>query len=252
MQIRTKIIAGNWKMYKTVREALNWVDGFVDIMHQSSNAEIALFAPSTSLHCLANRLSTTRIHLGAQNLHEAEWGPYTGEISGHMLQDVGAEWVLIGHSERRQHAFESNDLLRRKIKTAFTCNLKPIYCIGETHQERLAGDHYNRIATQLDEALQDCSEKEILSLIIAYEPVWAIGTGETATVDDAASMHQFVRAHMAKMYSTPIAESIPILYGGSVKPNNAAELFSCPDIDGGLIGGASLDYTSFAAIVSAI
>ncbi len=251
MQIRTKIIAGNWKMHKTVREALNWVDGLVDMIHESSRAEIAIFAPYTSLHCLANRLTTTSIHLGAQNLHENEWGAFTGEVSGHMLADVGVEWVLIGHSERRAYAMESNELLKRKILMALKCNLKPVYCVGETHTERQKGEHFYRISNQLDEALCRFTEEEISSLIVAYEPVWAIGTGETATVEDASTMHQFIRAHIARMFSKGVAERLPILYGGSVKPSNATELFSCPDIDGGLIGGASLDFTTFAAIVSA-
>ena len=193
-------------------------------------------------------LSHTPIALAAQNCHQQDSGAYTGELSVGMLKSVGVEYVLIGHSERREYFMEDSLSLSFKVNNVIKHGLRPIYCCGETLAQRQEGEHFRTISNQIEQGIFQLNEMELLNCIVAYEPVWAIGTGETASPQQAQEVHNFIRKTIAKQYSDMVADNISILYGGSVKPSNAKELFTCPDIDGGLIGGASLNAESFIAI----
>jgi triosephosphate isomerase len=250
--MRKKIIAANWKMYKDLAEANNFFTYFIQNLPVKPKAEI-LIAPSFTN--LWHAFETTRdytIEIIAQNMHEKENGAYTGEISAAMLKSIGINRAILGHSERREYFGETNTSLAEKINIALKNEMKVIFCIGEKLEERKEENHFKIIETQLKEGLFHINENNWDSVVIAYEPVWAIGTGETASPEQAQEMHQFIRNTIAEKFGKGIAENVSILYGGSVKPENAKELFRQPDIDGALVGGASLEIESFNKIIQAI
>jgi triosephosphate isomerase (TIM) len=244
---RQKIVAGNWKMNKTLSEAVELVNA---VIQNAGAAEISkLFFPPYPFLIKVSELTSgkTGFGTGAQNCSEHASGAYTGEVSAAMLNSAGAKYVLIGHSERRQYYGETNAVSKKKIELALQNDLKVIYCIGETLAERKENRHFEVVKTQLTEALQDIDP---INLVIAYEPVWAIGTGETATPAQAQEMHAFIRGHLKALFDSDVAENMTILYGGSCNAQNAKELFACEDIDGGLIGGASLKADDFCRIIN--
>jgi len=248
--MRRRLVAGNWKMHKTPQETEAFVAAFRDRVAANSNVEILLLPPFTSLERASRLLEGTRIGLGGQDLHFEARGAYTGAISGEMLRASGCRYVLAGHSERR-HVFGDDDAtVARKFRAAFTADLLPILCVGEVLEERKAGKTDAVVATQLETALADVTEAETDRITVAYEPVWAIGTGETATPDQAQEAIAGIRRRLAERFDASSVESIRILYGGSVKPENTADLIAQPDIDGLLVGGASLDPDAFARIVA--
>ena len=247
---RKKIIAGNWKMNKTQAEARVLVEDLIRDVGRFEGAEIVLCPPFTALAAVSEMLSAeTNIRLGAQNLSEHASGAYTGEISAAMLKEHYVRYVIIGHSERRQYYKEDNATVNRKTKAALAAEIKPIVCIGETLPERESDKWKNVLQTQLTEGLAGFTEAEATDIVIAYEPVWAIGTGKTASAEQAEEAHQFIRKHLGSLFSNAAAERIRIQYGGSVKAENAKELLSKPDIDGALVGGASLDARGFTSII---
>ncbi len=247
---RKKIIAGNWKMNKTQAEARVLVEDLLREVGRFDGAEIVLCPPFTALAAVSELLNTvSNIRLGAQNMHEAASGAYTGEISAAMLKELYVRYVIIGHSERRQYFHEDNATVNRKTKAALAAELRPIVCIGETLPERESNKWKNVLETQLSEGLAGFGEKDLADIILAYEPVWAIGTGKTASPAQAEEAHQFIRKIVGDKFGATAAEKIRIQYGGSVKPENAKELLSKPDIDGALVGGASLDARGFTAII---
>jgi triosephosphate isomerase len=247
---RKKIIAGNWKMNKTQPEARSLVEDFLREIGKFDEAEIVLCPPFTALAAVSELLNPiTNIRLGAQNMHEAPSGAYTGEISAAMLKDLYVRYVIIGHSERRQYFHEDNATVNRKTKAALAAELRPIVCVGETLPEREANKWKTVLQTQIQEGLVGFEDKDLADITLAYEPVWAIGTGKTASAAQAEEAHQWIRQVLTTSFSQHAAERIRIQYGGSVKPENARELLSKPDIDGALVGGASLDPRGFAAII---
>lgn len=247
--MRRKVIAGNWKMNMLPNEAIDYIQAFEPLV-KDSKAEVILCVPYTDLfYCLMNAQGTN-IKIGAQNMHFEETGAYTGEISGKMLKSIGVEYVIIGHSERRQMFNETDESVNKKIKSAFANELKPIVCVGETLEEREAGKTEEKITTQTRLALEGLSNEQVENTIIAYEPIWAIGTGKTATSEDANNSIKAIRAEIRKIYGEEVAEKVIIQYGGSVKSSNAKELFTTSDIDGGLVGGASLKPEEFSKIVN--
>ncbi len=247
--MRRKVIAGNWKMNMLPNEAIEYIQSF-EPMVKDSKAEIILCVPYTDLfYCLMNAQGTN-IKIGAQNMHFAENGAYTGEISGKMLKSIGVEYVIIGHSERRQYFNETDETVNKKIKAAFENELKPIVCVGETLEQREAGKTESIITSQTRFALEGLTADQVKNTIIAYEPIWAIGTGKTATSEDANNSIKAIRAEIKRLYGDDVAEEVIIQYGGSVKSSNAKELFSTSDIDGGLVGGASLKPDEFSKIVN--
>ena len=247
---RKKIIAGNWKMNKTQAEARMLVEDLLRDVGRFDAAEIVLCPPFTALAAVSEVLSTeTNIRLGAQNLNEHASGAYTGEISAAMLKELYVRYVIIGHSERRQYYKEDNATVNRKTKAALAAEIKPIVCIGETLPEREGLTWKKVLETQLTEGLAGFSDTELADIVLAYEPVWAIGTGKTASPAQAEEAHLFIRKHLAKIFAPTAAERVRIQYGGSVKPENAKELLNQPNIDGALVGGASLDARGFTAII---
>jgi triosephosphate isomerase len=246
---RKALIAANWKMYKTPAEAQAFVDAFLPLVAGHTRDEIALFPSVTSLATVAAAVAGSSVAAGLQNMHFAEEGAYTGETSAAMLKAVGATHTLIGHSERRQYFNETDDVVNKKLHTALKHGIVPVVCIGEVLAEREAGHTAEVLCTQLKGALAGISAAQAHSLVIAYEPVWAIGTGKTATPEMAVEAHQIVRAEIAEILGSEAAEAVRILYGGSVKPENACDLLCQAEIDGALVGGASLKPDSFAAIV---
>lgn len=247
--MRRKVIAGNWKMNMLPNEAIEYIQSF-ETMVKDSKAEIILCVPYTDLfYCLMNAQGTN-IKIGAQNMHFAENGAYTGEISAKMLKSIGVEYVIIGHSERRQYFNETDETVNKKIKAAFENELKPIVCVGETLEQREAGKTENIITSQTRLALDGLTGDQVKNTIIAYEPIWAIGTGKTATSEDANNSIKAIRAEIKRLYGDDVSEEVIIQYGGSVKSSNAKELFSTSDIDGGLVGGASLKPDEFSKIVN--
>lgn len=243
---RTKIVAGNWKMNKTFGEAVELVNAVISNTAESPVNKI-FFPPFPFISKVAELTASRKdVFAGAQNCSEHVSGAYTGEVAASMIQSVGAKYVLAGHSERRQYFGETNSVSRKKILLALENNLKVIYCIGETLAERKADQHFEVVKKQLTEAIQNIDPK---NLIIAYEPVWAIGTGETATPTQAQEMHAFIRGYLKELYDPTVADHFSILYGGSCNAQNAKELFGCKDIDGGLIGGASLKADDFCKII---
>ncbi|MGV3587343.1 MAG: triose-phosphate isomerase [Adhaeribacter sp.] len=250
--MRKKIVAGNWKMNKTFEEAQALVSEVVNMVQDEVNnqAEVVLCPPFPFLSSVGKALGgNSKIHLGAQNCHQKESGAYTGEVSASMLKSVGVEYVILGHSERRQYFNEDNQLLESKVKAALQAGLIPIFCIGESLEQREQDLTFDVIETQLKEGLFHVTNEEFARVVIAYEPIWAIGTGKTATSQQAQEVHAFIREQIARHYDAEAAVNTTILYGGSANPGNARELFSQPDIDGGLIGGASLKSRDFTDIV---
>ena len=246
--MRKKIIAGNWKMNMLPDEAMKYVDTFSKLVKDTKN-EVILCVPYTDLFYVLMATQDTNIKVGAQNMHFAEKGAYTGEVSGKMLKAIGVEYVIIGHSERRQYFAETDETVNKKIKAAFENNLKPIVCVGETLEQREQGLTEKIITDQTRLALDGLDKDQVKNVIIAYEPIWAIGTGKTATSEDANNSIKAIRCEVQKIYGNDVAENIIIQYGGSVKSTNAKELFETSDIDGGLVGGASLIPEEFAKIV---
>ena len=249
--MRTKIVAGNWKMNKNLQETEALLSE-LSAMLPDSNAEVIVAPTFVNLQAATNALQSSTMKVAAQNMHFAESGAYTGEISADMLLSLGVDIVILGHSERRAYFGEDDELLSKKVKTAVEKGLKTIFCFGEELEDRKSGNHFSVVESQLKNALFDLDASAWKSIILAYEPVWAIGTGETASPEQAQEMHAFIRKTIADAYNTSVADDVSILYGGSVKPNNAAEIFSKPDVDGGLIGGASLVASDFVAIIEAI
>lgn len=247
--MRKPIIAGNWKMNKTILESLKLIENIKK--HKLNNhVEAVVCVPFTSLDQVKKELEGTNIKLGAQNLHWEEKGAYTGEISPLMLKEIGIDYCIIGHSERRQYFNETDTMVNKKIKTALKHGIKPIVCVGETLEERNRGEEKKVVKNQVLNALEDIDEKEIENIVIAYEPIWAIGTGKTASSEDANSMCKFIRGIIKEKYSDLAGEKIRIQYGGSVKPNTIEELMSKEDIDGALVGGASLVAEDFVKLVN--
>lgn len=247
--MREPIIAGNWKMYKTVGEAVNFVREFSQLVAGVSGVEMALCPPFIALAAMAEQLSGTNIALGAQNMYWEDEGAFTGEISPGMLKEIGCRYVVLGHSERRQYFGETDASVNKKVYAALKHGLKPIVCVGELLEEREAGNTEEVIRRQVEGSLAGLTAEQAAGLVVAYEPVWAIGTGRTASAADAQQVNAFIRGLLRNMFGDAAAEAIRIQYGGSVKPGNAAELMAQPDIDGALVGGASLKADSFAEIV---
>jgi len=244
------VIAGNWKMYKTVGEALTLVQELKVLVSKTAGREIVVCPPFTALAAVKPILAGTNIKLGAQNLNWETQGAFTGEISASMLKDVGCEYVIIGHSERRQFFAETDENVSRKLKAALAAGLVPIVCVGESLSEREAGITSTVVSRQVKLGLASLSPDEAKSIIIAYEPIWAIGTGRTASAADANAMCSFIRLTLTGMLGTSVADAMRIQYGGSVKPDNVDELMATSDIDGALVGGASLKAADFARIVN--
>lgn len=248
--MRKPIVAANWKMNKTSADTEAFLHNFLRDLGSESSVEIVVVPPFTALAKAADLLKdTSLVRLGAQNMHPENSGAFTGEISAGMLRDLYVKFVVLGHSERRSLFGESDAFINKKLHAAHAASLKPIFCIGETLEERDGGRIEEVLGRQLREGLAGLSEKQMLDTVIAYEPVWAIGTGRTATPEQAQETHAYVRKVVAELHGQPTADRVRIQYGGSVKPNNAAELMGQPDIDGALVGGASLDPADFLAIV---
>ena len=248
--MRKPFIAANWKMYKTPAQAQEYVKNFLPLVAGNNRDEIVLCPSATSLAAMIGAVKGTNIAVGAQNMHWAEEGAYTGEISPLMLKAVGATHVIIGHSERRQYFGETDEMVNQKIHAAVRHNLIPIICIGEDLEQREAGKTEEVLLRQSERALKGVVPETAESFIIAYEPIWAIGTGRTATPEMAGLAHFHIRSEVARLLGRKAADCIRILYGGSVKPDNASALLNQPEIDGALVGGASLDPQSFARIVN--
>jgi triosephosphate isomerase (TIM) len=247
---RKLIIAGNWKMNKTVAEAVDLVHGLKLELAKVKDVDIVVCPPFTALSDVSKAiLSSKNIALGAQNLSEHTMGAYTGEIAAQMLKEFSVRYVILGHSERRMYQGETNELIANKARAAHAAALKPIVCVGETLSEREAGQMEKVLETQVQGSLAGLSKEQMAETVVAYEPVWAIGTGKTATAAQAQEVHAFIRRLLAKMFDEAVARKVRIQYGGSVKPANARELMSLPDVDGALVGGASLEVRSFADIV---
>jgi triosephosphate isomerase (TIM) len=246
---RKLIIAGNWKMNKTVAEALVLVDDLRIELANITEVDIVVCPPFTALCEVAKALRDSNIRLGAQDMSEHNSGAYTGEIAAEMLKEFGVRYVILGHSERRQYNKESDELISKKARAAHAASLQPIICVGETLAEREAGQTEKVLETQVRGSLTGLSKDQMVETIIAYEPVWAIGTGKTATTAQAQEAHAFIRGLLVKLFDETVARRVRIQYGGSVKPSNARELMSQPDVDGALVGGASLEARSFADIV---
>ena len=250
--MRRRIIAGNWKMHNNLSESQNLVTKLVNGLNdQNINREVIICPPFTSLTEVSNLLSGTKIELGAQNMHFENKGAFTGEISADMLKSIGCKYVILGHSERRNIFGETDELINRKIKQALISELTPIFCMGETLEQREDGITNDVIKKQISEGMKGLSEEDVNKIIIAYEPIWAIGTGKTATPDQAQEVHKFIRSLLRENFSENSSQNIPVLYGGSVKPDNAEDLLAKEDIDGVLVGGACLDVDSFISIINA-
>ena len=249
--MRTPIIAGNWKLNKTSREAIVLVEELKREVADLEGVDIVVCPPFTALESVSEALIETNIALGAQNVYWADSGAFTGEISAPMLKDFGVQYVIVGHCERRQYFGETNETVNKRLRAALAHGLTPIVCVGENLAEREADKTFAVIQTQVQGSLAGLTFDEMNKIVMAYEPVWAIGTGKTATPPMAQEVHAFVRGLLAKIFNPDTAQSVRIQYGGSVTPENIAALISQPDIDGALVGGASLKAASFAAIVTA-
>ncbi len=247
--MRKKVIAGNWKMNMLPDAAIRFIDELTPLVKDTQN-EVVLCVPYTDLFYALLSAQNTNIKIGAQNMHWEESGAYTGEVSGQMLKAIGVEYVIIGHSERRQYFAETDETVNKKLKAAFKYGLKPIVCVGETLEQREEGKAKEIVTMQIEKDLEGLTEEQVSNTIIAYEPIWAIGTGKTATSEDANEMTKTIREKISNIYGQNIANGVIIQYGGSVKSSNAKELFSMSDIDGGLVGGASLKSDEFAKIVN--
>lgn len=246
--MRKKVIAGNWKMNKSPNDVKTFMESFPTLV-KDADAEVVLCVPYIDLKTALDLAAGTNVKIGAQNMHYEEKGAFTGEISPKMLKDINVEYVIIGHSERREYYKETDESVNRKLKAAFEYGLKPILCVGETLSQREEGVTKNFVTTQVDKALDGLTNNQVASTIIAYEPIWAIGTGKTASKEDANEVCGWIREKVREIYGNA-ADEVVIQYGGSVKSSNAKELFSMSDIDGGLVGGASLDPAEFSKIVN--
>ncbi len=247
---RTPFIAGNWKLNKTIAEAEDFIQGQLPRVSSVETVDVAICPPFLALAAMVESARGSRVEVYAQNMHEAESGAYTGEVSAPMLAELDVTGVLLGHSERREYFNETDRALQAKVPKALEAGLKPILCVGETEEERERGDTERKLRHQVQEALDKVPLERLPELVIAYEPVWAIGTGLTATPDQAQDACAFVRA-LVEGFDKAAGQAVRILYGGSMKPDGADELLALPDVDGGLIGGASLDVESFTALVDA-
>lgn len=247
--MRTPIVIANWKLNKTVGEAVRFASALRDTVSVVDGVEIVVAPAFTALSSVSSALGESNIHLAAQDVFWEDNGAFTGEVSPAMLKDVDCEYVIIGHSERRQYFGETNDSVNKKVKAALSSDLKPIVCVGESLEDREAGRTESVIDDHVRNGLAGIPPDALLSTVIAYEPVWAIGTGVTATPDQAQLAHLFIRSLLSELYSVDLAAAVRIQYGGSVKPENTSELMAQPDVDGALVGGASLEVESFAQIV---
>ena len=246
--MRRKVIAGNWKMNMLPNETIQFIEDLAPLVKDTEH-EVILCVPYTDLFYALLTAQNTNIKIGAQNMHFAESGAYTGEVSGKMLKSINVEYVIIGHSERRQYFNETDETVNKKVKAAFENGLKPIVCVGETLEQREAGKVEEIITNQTKLALEGLTNEQVENTIIAYEPIWAIGTGKTATKEDANDAVKAIRKKIAEIYGQNVADGVIIQYGGSVKSSNASELFSMSDIDGALVGGASLKVEEFQKII---
>ncbi|MFZ5801496.1 MAG: triose-phosphate isomerase [Candidatus Omnitrophota bacterium] len=242
-------IAGNWKMYKNAEEAVRLVQGIKASVYNMGDCTVVVCPPFTALDAVSKEIQGSRIELGAQNMSPSHEGAFTGEISPTMIKDLGCRYVILGHSERRQLFHETDAYVNQKVKTALKYNLVPIVCVGETLEQREAKKYHEVVKDQIQYSLEEITKEDIVKTVIAYEPVWAIGTGKTATPEQAEQMHSYVRRLLNEKYGQDIGPKIPILYGGSVKPENIGDLMSKPNVDGALVGGASLKAESFCEII---
>jgi len=250
--MRKNIVAGNWKMNKNLQEGVELAKELNEALkNKTVNCDVVIGTPFIHLASVVNSVDTTRIGVAAQNCADKESGAYTGEVSAAMVASTGAKYVILGHSERRAYYHETPELLKEKVKLALANGLTPIFCIGEVLEEREANKHFEVVKSQVEESLFELSPEDFSKIVLAYEPVWAIGTGKTATADQAQEIHAFIRKTLAGQYGHEIADNTSILYGGSCNAGNAKELFSNPDVDGGLIGGASLGVDKFMPIIEA-
>ncbi|MDX1427713.1 triose-phosphate isomerase [Salegentibacter mishustinae] len=249
--MRKKIVAGNWKMNNDLAETQELLSHLKMQLVKEPEAEVMVAPAFTNLYSAFQGLKDTPVQVVAQNMHQAENGAYTGEVSAKMLKSIGVDTVILGHSERRAHFGETNDILAEKVNSALKSEMKIIFCFGEELADRKSDKHFDLVAKQLEESLYQISEADWKNVILAYEPVWAIGTGETASPEQAQEMHAFIRKNISEKFNDEIAQNVSILYGGSVKPANAKEIFAKEDVDGGLIGGASLKAVDFVEIINA-
>ncbi len=250
--MRKNIVAGNWKMNTTLQEGVALAKDVNEALKNvTPKCDVVIATPFTHLASINAVIDSTKLGLGAENCADKKSGAYTGEVSAAMVASTGATYVILGHSERRQYYGETSEILKEKLGLALENNLTPIFCIGEVLAERENGTHFDVVKAQIEEALFELSAEDFGKIILAYEPVWAIGTGVTATDDQAEEMHAFIRGVIAAKYGETVADDTSILYGGSCKPSNAAQLFAKPNVDGGLIGGASLKAEDFMGIVTA-
>jgi triosephosphate isomerase len=252
--MRQKIVAGNWKMNNNLDESKSLVKKVAKSVKKNKlkNTRVIVAPTFVSLQKVVSKAKGTKVEVAAQNMHFAKNGAYTGEVSADMLKSVGIEIVILGHSERREYFAETDAILAKKVDTALENNMEIIFCFGEVLEDRKSNNHFNVVESQIKNALFHLEASAWKNIILAYEPVWAIGTGETASPEQAQEMHAFIRKIVAEKYNQEVAEKVSILYGGSVKPNNAQEIFGKPDVDGGLIGGAALNKDDFKAIIDAI
>lgn len=250
--MRKKIVAGNWKMNTNLQEGVALAKEVNEALKAvSPKCDVVIAVPFTHLASINDVIDSTKLGLGAENCADKKSGAYTGEVSASMVVSTGATYVILGHSERRQYYGETSEILKEKVALALENKLTPIFCIGEVLEERENNTHFDVVKAQIEEALFNLSAEDFGKIILAYEPVWAIGTGKTATDDQAEEMHAFIRSVIAAKYGEAVAEETSILYGGSCKPSNAPQLFAKPNVDGGLIGGASLKASDFMGIVNA-
>ena len=250
--MRHKIVAGNWKMHKNAEETEDLLNALIDLLPTDQEVQIIVAPTFINLASAVDHLEFTNIEVAAQNMHQAESGAFTGEISADMLKSVGVNTVILGHSERRAIFHETDAIISYKVDKALQHQMRVIFCFGEELKDRQSKQHFNIVENQLRDGLFHLEKSEWENIVLAYEPVWAIGTGETASPEQAQEMHEFIRETVRKAYGSDVADDVSILYGGSVKPENAKEIFSKPDVDGGLIGGAALKAADFAAIVAGI
>lgn len=249
MENRRPLIAGNWKMFKTCSEAVETTRRLLTLLEKNVDTDVMIAPPFTALAAVANIAKGSLISVGAQNLFWEKEGAYTGEISASMIVSAGCKYVIIGHSERRRYFGDTDQTVNRKIAAAIQNDLIPIFCVGESEKERESKETFSVLDKQVKKGLENFSSNDLKTLVIAYEPVWAIGTGKTATRIQAQEAHAFLRSTLVKCFGNKLAKSIRILYGGSVKPNNISELMAMPDVDGALVGGASLDAETFRKII---
>jgi triosephosphate isomerase len=251
MNTRKKVIAGNWKMNKTSADGVTLVKDIVAAVGKQADVEVIVCPPFTGIEAAGKALEGSEVRLGAQNMHHEASGAFTGEVSAPMLRAVFATHVILGHSERRSYFGETDESVNKKLLAALKNQLRPIFCVGETLAERESGSTLKVVQTQVERGLEGVSKDLAATVIVAYEPVWAIGTGKVATTEQAQEVHAFIRGLLVKLFGEVVAQKVRILYGGSMKPSNAPELLAQKDIDGGLIGGAALEARSFVELVNA-